>query len=185
MTDHGHRLDFSDEDAPTAAKPAASWDDIPPWERPKPSLLGGIARLVGRPLPPPSGLSQANGMARPAVLTQILSGVGLVCLGGLVIWLVLGWGGVLVPVQVTPGRVLSAPAFDAPPRVTMAQYLQLHAGMSLDAAKAILGPGTEISSGSAPGHRLVMYAWQNADGSNMNAMFQNNRLVNKAQFGLP
>jgi hypothetical protein len=29
-----------------------------------------------------------------------------------------------------------------------------------------------------------MYAWQNADGSNMNAMFQNDRLISKAQFGL-
>ena len=29
-----------------------------------------------------------------------------------------------------------------------------------------------------------MYMWQNSDGSNMNAMFQNDKLVNKAQFGL-
>ena len=30
----------------------------------------------------------------------------------------------------------------------------------------------------------VMYQWVNADGSNMNAMFQNDRLVSKAQMGL-
>ena len=29
-----------------------------------------------------------------------------------------------------------------------------------------------------------MYSWQNGNGSNMNAMFQGDRLVNKAQFGL-
>lgn len=30
----------------------------------------------------------------------------------------------------------------------------------------------------------VMYQWVNRNGSNMNAMFQNNKLVQKAQFGL-
>jgi hypothetical protein len=29
-----------------------------------------------------------------------------------------------------------------------------------------------------------MYSWQNDSGSNMNAMFQNGKLVNKAQLGL-
>jgi len=30
----------------------------------------------------------------------------------------------------------------------------------------------------------VMYQWQNRDGSNMNAMFQNDSLMCKAQYGL-
>ena len=30
-----------------------------------------------------------------------------------------------------------------------------------------------------------MYSWKNANGSNMNAMFQDGRLISKAQFGLP
>jgi len=29
-----------------------------------------------------------------------------------------------------------------------------------------------------------MYQWVNPGGSNMNAMFQNNKLIEKAQFGL-
>jgi len=30
----------------------------------------------------------------------------------------------------------------------------------------------------------VMYSWANSDASNMNAMFQNDKLMQKAQFGL-
>lgn len=30
----------------------------------------------------------------------------------------------------------------------------------------------------------VMYQWVNSNGSNMNTMFQNDRLIQKAQFGL-
>ncbi len=35
-----------------------------------------------------------------------------------------------------------------------------------------------------PGIKTVMHQWMNSDGSNMNAMFQNDKLVQKAQFGL-
>jgi hypothetical protein len=35
------------------------------------------------------------------------------------------------------------------------------------------------------GYVSVMYIWKNSDGSNMNALFQNGKLLNKAQFGLP
>jgi hypothetical protein len=34
------------------------------------------------------------------------------------------------------------------------------------------------------GIKTVMYSWQNPDGSNMNAMFQDDKLVSKAQFML-
>jgi hypothetical protein len=38
--------------------------------------------------------------------------------------------------------------------------------------------------GVMEGLSTKMYSWQNSDGTNMNATFQNDRLVAKAQFGL-
>jgi hypothetical protein len=64
-------------------------------------------------------------------------------------------------------------------------YLRLREGMTRDQVVRILGsPGTEVSRSDLGGTSTVMYQWQNADGSNMNAMFQNGKLVSKAQFGL-
>jgi hypothetical protein len=58
--------------------------------------------------------------------------------------------------------------------------------MSYEQVVSIIGAsGTEISRSEFAGNLTVMYSWKNADGSNMNAMFQNGPLVNKAQFGLP
>ena len=51
--------------------------------------------------------------------------------------------------------------------------------------------GLEMSSnyiegvpGVVPSVRTVMYQWMGKGGANMNVMFQNGRLVSKAQFGL-
>lgn len=69
--------------------------------------------------------------------------------------------------------------------VTMASYQQLQTGMSYDQAVAIIGsPGEEVSRNDIAGISTVMYSWSNPDGSNMNAMFQDSALVQKAQFGL-
>lgn len=72
------------------------------------------------------------------------------------------------------------------PAVTMVQFNQLKDGMTYEQAVAVLGsPGVEQSSNSIGGTKTVMYAWNgNTMGGNMNAMFQNNKLVSKAQFGL-
>lgn len=77
-------------------------------------------------------------------------------------------------------------------KLTMEKYLQLKNGMSRESVEQILGtPGTELSSGhidGAPGVMdsidTVLYGWSNRDGSNLNVMFQNDRLVMKAQYGL-
>jgi len=45
-------------------------------------------------------------------------------------------------------------------------------------------PGEEISRSDIAGYTTIMYSWVNSNGSKMNAMFQNNSLVSKAQFGL-
>lgn len=73
-----------------------------------------------------------------------------------------------------------------PPAITRAKYYRIQDGMSYEQVRAIIGAaGEEISRSSLAGYTTVMYSWKNSNGSNMNVMFQNGRLVNKAQFGLP
>jgi hypothetical protein len=72
-----------------------------------------------------------------------------------------------------------------PPTVTLAEYEQIRDGMTYFQVTAIIGAGgQEMSRSDLAGYTTVMYGWSNSNGSNMNAMFQNGRLVNKAQFGL-
>jgi hypothetical protein len=70
--------------------------------------------------------------------------------------------------------------------VSLAQYQKLATGMSYAAARQALGcEGTEMSRSDAAGYATVMYTWNGSTlGGNMNAMFQNDRLINKSQFGL-
>jgi hypothetical protein len=76
--------------------------------------------------------------------------------------------------------------------VTMDKYLQIRDGMSYQEAIGIIGKTGEESSRNkidgVPGVMetvvTVMYQWTNKDGTGMNAIFQNNKLVQKAQFGL-
>lgn len=78
------------------------------------------------------------------------------------------------------------------PDVTLNEYMSLNIGISyLKAAELIGTMGKEVSRNhidGAPGVMdsvdTVMYMWQNEDGSNMNAMFQNDNLMQKSQFGL-
>lgn len=76
--------------------------------------------------------------------------------------------------------------------VTRAEYDRIQSGMSYWQVQSVIGDlGTEISSGRIEGVPDVMdsivtvaYSWTNDDGSNMIAMFQNDKLIQKAQFGL-
>ncbi len=71
--------------------------------------------------------------------------------------------------------------------VTFNSFDQLQSGMSYASAVSTLGcPGREESRSDMAGYTTVMYGWDGAGaiGANMNAMFQNGQLVNKAQFGL-
>jgi hypothetical protein len=70
--------------------------------------------------------------------------------------------------------------------VTMAQYQMLRTGMTYSQAVEILrSPGVETAHSEMAGIVTVMYAWQGDDtGANMSAMFQNDKLITKAQYGL-
>jgi hypothetical protein len=70
--------------------------------------------------------------------------------------------------------------------VTAAGYSALKTSMTYEEASEILGsPGEELSSSDVAGTHTVMVMWKAEDGfSNMNAMFQNDHLVTKAQMGL-
>ncbi len=76
--------------------------------------------------------------------------------------------------------------------LTKAKYDKIKEGMSYAEVKGIIGEdGEEMASskmdgvsGVVPSISTKMYVWKNSNGSNMNAMFQNGRMIQKAQFGL-
>jgi hypothetical protein len=110
------------------------------------------------------------------------------------------WSDLLKPVEVKtnpaipvappttrpPGQPQHATAQTTPCKVSLAQYQSLTMGMSYSRAVAVLGcEGTELSRSDMAGFRTVMFMWQgNSVAANMNAMFQNDALVTRAQFGL-
>ncbi len=78
-------------------------------------------------------------------------------------------------------------------RVTRADYERLEAGMRYaDACRTVGTAGQELARcrfDGAPGVlepiETVVYGWVNADGSSVNATFQNDRLISKEQSRLP
>jgi len=71
--------------------------------------------------------------------------------------------------------------------VTKAAFLRLQTGMSYAQAVSILGSdGDEEVHSEMAGVVTVSYRWKGEGtiGANMSAMFQNDKLVTKAQFGL-
>ena len=70
--------------------------------------------------------------------------------------------------------------------VSLAEFNKVTTGMSYAQVSQILGSGgTENSRTDIGGSTTVMYTWQGSGfASNMNAMFQDDKLVSKAQFGL-
>jgi predicted Zn finger-like uncharacterized protein len=78
------------------------------------------------------------------------------------------------------------------PVVSMSEYQKVANGMSYSQVAQIIGePGEETGRSnikSVPGVtanlETVSYQWINHDGSHMNAIFQNDRLISKTQFGL-
>lgn len=121
--------------------------------------------------------------------------LALGCLGLLGLVVVLGIIGNLAgersptTEQAVSSEEIAAPPAEAPPapasKVTLANYNRLKTGMSYAEVSAILGEGTEMSRSEIADYVTVMYSWDgDGFGANMNAMFQNGKLVQKAQFGL-
>jgi hypothetical protein len=74
------------------------------------------------------------------------------------------------------------------PAITMATFTSLTTGMSYADVVALFGTeGTLLSEVTIGGSSSAMYMWS-ADcctlGANLNVMFQNGRLISKAQYGL-
>lgn len=70
-------------------------------------------------------------------------------------------------------------------KVTKEEYDRLKTGMSYEQAAAVIGAdGEELSSNEIGGTKTIMYKWQGAGIGNMNAIFQNDKLVSKSQFEL-
>ena len=77
------------------------------------------------------------------------------------------------------------PSSRAPELITLAKFNQLQQGISYQEAVRIMGKeGTVMSESSIANIYTVMYSWQSNGIGNMNAIFQNGRMINKAQFGL-
>ena len=78
------------------------------------------------------------------------------------------------------------------PVVTLSEYQNVTNGMSYNQVAQIIGePGEETGRSHIVGDpgltasvETVSYQWINPDGSHMNAIFQNGRLITKTQFGL-
>lgn len=69
--------------------------------------------------------------------------------------------------------------------VTFEKYQKIENGMTYDQVKQIIGhEGEELSQNEIAGIKTIMYQWVNKNGSNMNAMFQNDDVVQKSQFRL-
>jgi hypothetical protein len=79
------------------------------------------------------------------------------------------------------GRLNLEPAI-----VTKEEYDQIADGVTYEEVSSTIGvPGEEMSRSEIACNTTLMYAWQNFDGSDMLAMFQNDRLLTRSQFGLP
>ncbi len=95
-----------------------------------------------------------------------------------------------------PGEPAAAKPAESPPQkehgrltVTIDDFYAIHEGMTYDEVVEVIGfRGEEVSRASFGGITTVMVAWTNdwafLDASNMNATFQNGRLIAKAQLGL-
>lgn len=120
----------------------------------------------------------------PALKQQVNPVVGLFVLvvAGVVVYMMLSGSNVSGPAS----SYLQTGSTSAG-GVSLGQFQRLRDGMTYAEAVGVLGsPGTEQSRSSIGDIVTVMYSWPGSGtlGANMNAMFQNDKLVTKAQFGL-
>jgi hypothetical protein len=74
---------------------------------------------------------------------------------------------------------------ESSPALSKDRYDRVSSGMNYREVASILGQsGEEVSSSDFAGNSAKMYSWKNEDGSNISILFQNGKLVTKAQYGL-
>lgn len=82
-------------------------------------------------------------------------------------------------------RVTPAPVATATPlKLTLAVYERLEMGMSYSAVVALIGPGREMGRNKAAGYETVLYQWDAGLLASVTLMFQNEKLIQRNQFGL-
>ncbi len=134
-----------------------------------------VCRHCGRDVPP-AAVPPVSGPTRTGG-AQVVRGVFVAVV-------------IIVGVGIVTGIAVIFPTIDSlsgstSSSLTLAEYNELTTGMSYQEVVAILGRGgVEQSRASIAGSTTVMYTWSGSGTANMNAMFQDNRLVTKAQFGL-
>jgi hypothetical protein len=110
---------------------------------------------------------------------KVQSKTGAKIVGGVVFAIVLIW---LAWTMLFPTKVVGSSA-----RASLDEFNRIQTGMSYaEVCKIIGGEGTELSRTDVAGTSMVIYAWDgnSVAGANMNATFQNGRLMSKAQMGL-
>lgn len=110
----------------------------------------------------------------------------LIVLAILVVLMVIGIvAGSQKSAVVPPGGEAAETGEAKGPSLTMAGFNRVKSGMTFDQVTAIIGqPSQEMSRTAIGGTETVMYMWEGHLGANMNATFQDGKLVQKAQFGL-
>lgn len=70
-------------------------------------------------------------------------------------------------------------------KLTLEKFNKIKTNMTYDEVVKILGVEGEVMSESeVAGIKTVLYTWDGSFGANMNATFQNDKLISKAQLGL-
>lgn len=83
------------------------------------------------------------------------------------------------------GIIETRPSSTAEARITKSMYDRIQNGMNYSQVTSIIGQqGEEMTRIQLAGILTVMYMWQNDNGTNMNITFQNDKIVQKTQFGL-
>ena len=97
------------------------------------------------------------------------------------IFVVLSFGGCVA----LCGTVATKMAEESKSAVTLAEFNKLENGMSYEEVCQIIGKkGSLMSENNIAGCGTEMYTWKGIGIANMNATFQNGRLMSKAQLGL-
>ena len=117
-------------------------------------------------------------------MKKILKWIGIIILVIIVLGVISGGSKNNSPKTTTPGTTETTQKKET--GVTMEKFTAINEGMTYEEVVKILGSeGEVISSNELAGIKTVMYKWNGTSVmSNMNATFQNGKMVSKAQLGL-